>query len=189
LRRELDPVLVPIPLVRRSPPWVRLRKRLFTGKQCEKMLQYANEKGRYYRSGGKALERAVYIRYIYPDDARWAYEKLARAFAEENVWGFALAGIAEPLRIQKYRVGGYTATHTDVDFGAAVHAKITAIVPLVRRASWSGGGLTVGDNGRTPSLDKGDCLFFPSFAPHSVSRVSRGERVVLSAWVAGPPLY
>jgi PKHD-type hydroxylase len=150
-------------------------------------VRFAEENGRYYRSGGKKVKRDVGICYLQPENAPWAFKKIARAFARHNVWGFALSGIVEPMRIQKYGIDGYTRPHTDYDYRTTDMSKITAIVPLVPSRSWSGGDLIIAER-RVPRIGRGDCLFFPSFAMHSVSPVTRGERIVLSAWAAGPRL-
>lgn len=188
MRKEFDEVVYAIPLLIKKPGWTRVKRKLFTPHQCDELVRLATERGTYYHSGGKRISRDVDIRYLYPDEAPWAYEKLSRTFAEENIWNFALTAIVEPMRIQRYRKGGYTKPHSDFDYKADDQSKITAILPLVSHRSWRGGTLSVTHRGVTPALDKGDCLLFPSFAIHGVSRVTQGSRVILSAWVAGPRL-
>src|SRR2546425_142642 len=185
---ELDEDVYPVPQPIRQMDWTRIKRKLFTSDQCDALLRIAETQGRFYRSHGKSIDRDVHIRYLSPHDAPWAYKKIAAAFASENRWGFVLSAIVEPIRIQRYKRGGYTANHTDYDYRSTDQSKITAIVPLVRRSSWEGGDLFVmgAKVRRTP--DKGDCLLFPSFAWHGVSPVMRGVRIVLSAWVAGPRL-
>lgn len=184
---EVDEVIFPIPQTIHKPGWARVCRSLFSADECRELLQFSEEHGRYYRSGGKKIKRDVRICYLHPDDAPWAFTKIAGTFARHNAWGFALSGIVEPMRIQKYGVSGYTRPHVDYDYTSTDQSKITAIVPLVPSRSWSGGDLTVADR-RTARIDRGDCLLFPSFVWHAVSPVTRGERVVLSAWAAGPRL-
>jgi PKHD-type hydroxylase len=184
---EVDEIVFPIPQAISKPGWMQIRPSLFSAEECAELVRFAEESGRYYRSGGKHIKRDVGICYLNPENAPWAFKKIARAFARHNVWGFALSGIVEPMRIQKYGIDGYTRPHTDYDYRTTDMSKITAIVPLVPSRSWSGGDLMIAER-RTPRIGRGDCLFFPSFAMHSVSPVTRGERIVLSAWAAGPRL-
>ena len=184
----LDPSVYPIPQPVRRVEWTRIKRRMFTTAQCDELIRFAETRGRYYRSGGKRIARNVEICYARPQDVAWAYEALAATFATENVWGFVLSAIVEPIRIQRYRRGGYTRHHTDYDYSTTDQSKITAIVPLVRRTSWEGGELFLGGTRVRSVPDQGDCLLFPSFAWHGVSPVTKGVRIVLSAWVAGPRL-
>lgn len=184
---ELDEVIFPVPQRVLKPGWTKVCRSLYSGDECRELLRFAEGGGRYYRSGGKRIKRDVGICYVRPEDAEWAFKKMARAFIQHNIWGFALSGMVEPMRIQKYGVDGYTRPHSDYDYCTDDQSKITAIVPLVSSRKWSGGRLTVAGR-RTARINLGDCLFFPSFSWHAVSPVTRGERIVLSAWVAGPRL-
>jgi 2-oxoglutarate-Fe(II)-dependent oxygenase superfamily protein len=185
---ELDESVYPVPLPIRRLEWMRIKRRLFTVAQCEELVRFATTKGRYYRSAGKQVPRAVDICYADVRDFPWAFEALAATFATENIWGFALTSIVEQLRIQRYRRGGYTKSHSDYDYASTDQSKITAIVPLVPKTSWAGGDFLLRGKKIRGAPDRGDCLLFPSFAWHGVSPVTRGERIVLSAWVAGPRL-
>lgn len=180
--------MYPVPQRYRTIQWIRIKRRLFTRAECDALVRLAESKGRYYKSAGKSITRKVEIRYVGVQNVPWAYKKLAETFATENVWGFVIAGIVEPLRIQKYKRGGYAGHHADYDYPSSDQSKITAIVPLVKRTSWRGGDFFIQGRRVRKALDVGDCLLFPSFAWHGVSRVHRGMRIVLSAWVAGPRL-
>ncbi len=184
---EVDEIVFPVPQTIVKPGWTRVCRSLFSADECRDLLRFSEESGRYYRSGGKKIKRDVGICYVKPEDAPPAFAKIALAFARHNIWGFALSGMVEPMRIQKYGVDGYTRPHSDYDYTSSDQSKITAIVALVPSRSWSGGDLTVAER-RVPRIGLGDCIFFPSFAWHAVTPVTRGERIVLSAWAAGPRL-
>jgi hypothetical protein len=188
MRTTHERVIYPIPQAAHTLDWIRVRRGLLTPTECDQLVEFAETRGRYYRSGGKRISRAVEICYLWPPDAQWAYERIARAFVRENIWGLVLSAIVEPMRIQRYRRGGFTRHHTDYDYRSTDQSKITAIVPLVKRASWQGGDLSVSGHKIRRAIDKGDCLLFPSFAWHGLSPVTHGVRIVLSAWVAGPRL-
>lgn len=186
--KKLDENIYRVPQLTRKIEWTRIRRSLFTPVQCDALVRFADTKGRYYRSGGKLIDRKVEICYVLPQDVPWAYEKIATTFATENVWGFVLSAMVEPMRIQRYRRGSYTGHHTDYDYESTDQSKITAIVPLVRRTSWEGGEFSLRGVRIRKTPDKGDCLVFPSFACHGLSVITKGARIVLSAWVAGPRL-
>lgn len=184
---EFENVVFPIPQAIERPGWVRIARALFSPAQCAELLEWTEEHGRAYRSGGRGIYRRVSFCYLKPEHASWAFEKLALAFVRHNAWGFALSGILEPMRIQKYGVADFTNPHSDYNYVTSDQSKITAVVPLVPARKWAGGRLIVAGR-KIQGIDRGDCVLFPSFAWHSVSPVTRGERVVLSAWAAGPRL-
>jgi len=186
LKRKLDDVLYPISTVRTTPPWFRVKRNCFTQNQCDKVLEYS--RGRKFRAErSRDWDKDVETLDLMPSDVEWVYKKMARVFATENIWNFALTAIVDPVCIQKYEVCGYSGPHTDVDYDTSDHSKLTAIVPLVPNRRWSGGRIRIGGSKKSPSLNKGDCLVFPSFALHEVTKVTRGSRIILSAWAVGPP--
>jgi len=81
-----------------------------------------------------------------------------------------------------------TATFTDYDYTDGDYSKLRIIMPLVDPRKWGGGVLGIGNSLAMPSLRCGDAVVFPSFTLHGVSRVFRGSRIILSAWVSGPAL-
>ena len=184
---EFENVVFPIPQEIKRPGWVRIARTFFSAAECAALLEWVETRGRRYRSGGRGIHRRVSIYYLEPADAPWAFERLAVGFVRHNVWNFALSAIIEPARIQRYGAGDFTRPHSDYNYLNSDQSKITAVVPLVPARKWAGGKLIVAGRKVQP-LDRGDCVFFPSFAWHSVTPVTRGERVVLSAWVAGPRL-
>jgi 2-oxoglutarate-Fe(II)-dependent oxygenase superfamily protein len=184
---EVDEIVFPVPQSISKPGWFSVCRALFAANQCKELIAFAEEHGRFYKSGGQRIKRDVQYCFLRPEELQWPFEKIATAFARYNIWNFALSGIVEPIRIQKYGISGYTRPHSDYDYTSSDMSKITAILPLVPARAWSGGELTVAGK-RMPKIERGDCLFFPSFAWHAVSPVTRGERVVLSAWCAGPRL-
>lgn len=185
--KVLEEVLYPIPTIRSTPPWFRIKRNYFTVNQCEKILRIAKSR-QFRRDHSQDWDKDVDTQYLLPPDAEWVYSKMARVFATENVWNFAVTAIVDPVCIQKYEVGGYNASHSDVDYDTSDHSKLTIIIPLVPSNRWRGGRIKIGGSGVSPSLDRGDCLVFPSFVPHEVTPVTRGARIILSAWAAGPPL-
>lgn len=183
---ETRKILYPVPLDGRKLPSHRIVRRLLNAKECRELVRFAETPGNYEYSNDGVAAHDVHICELPVDEAPWLYEKIGRAAVENNVWGFALAGFAEMMRIQKYEVEGHTEAHTDYCYELLDTSKITAVIPLLERRRWRGGRFTFGNNHRAPRLRRGDCLLFPGFVPHYVTPVTEGERVSLSAWVEGP---
>lgn len=177
-----------MPVALRKGQWTRVRRKLLSDTECGGLVNWAAKQNRYIRSNGRQVDRNVEICYLYPSAAPSIFAKIARTFVEENIWGLALTTMIDPIRVLRYTRGSYSGQHTDFDYATADHSKITAIIPLVRRHAWRGGHIRIGNPRVSPSLDKGDCLLFPSFAMHEVTPVTAGTRIVLAAWVVGPPL-
>lgn len=184
----MNPILEPVPAHDAPLPEFVIRRRMLTPGQCDRVIYEAGLRSRFYRTDGRALAKRVDIAYIYPDRARWLFNKVAKLAAAKNVWRLALSAITEPIRIQRYRRGDYSDIHSDYDQSACDRSKLTLIVPLVEPSTWDGGSLKIGNNLAVPRLERGDAVIFPSFAPHRVDRVTRGTRIILSAWVSGPAL-
>ncbi len=170
--------------VETRPP-LQVARRALTAAQCDQLLRYSKSNRRYYRStAGGARDAEIF--YLYPNDLDWVFPLVLDVALANNIWHLEIAGIAHPMRIQRYSSGGFSDPHTDFDYESPDPSKITAIIPLVRRRSWSGGRLLIGNSARSPTaLEQGDCVLFPSFSMHSVTPVRRGTRVVLSAWLSG----
>jgi PKHD-type hydroxylase len=177
-------ILEPIPIHARPLPQFVAARGLFTLSQCETLL----EKTRFYRSDSESFGRRVDISYLKPEQFGWVFAKIASVASRKNLWGLALSAISEPMRIQRYRRRDYSDPHSDYDYATPDHSKLTVIVPLVDRRDWEGGVLEIGNSFLAPRMQQGDAVIFPSFSLHRVTPVTSGVRIVLSAWISGPPL-
>lgn len=186
-RPEKLEILYPVSLAPVKRPVFVVAKRLFSANQCRELLDFAESHRRFFHHDGSASARDVKIFYLEPTDLKWPFLKIASAASSRNVWNFSLSGFAHAMRIQKYSRGGFTDAHTDFEYESSDPSKITAVIPLVKRRSWTGGQLQIGNHAAAPGMDLGDCVFFPSFYFHWVTPVTRGTRITLSAWLVGPP--
>jgi PKHD-type hydroxylase len=161
-----------------------LARGLFSANQCEMLLS----KTRFYRNDSQYLARRVDISYLKPDKFAWVFEKVESAATNKNVWGLTLSAITESIRIQRYRRRDFSDLHSDYDYPTVDHSKLTVVVPLIDPKEWQGGALEIGNSGVSPRWKQGDAVIFPSFILHRVTRVTKGTRIILSAWISGPPL-
>jgi PKHD-type hydroxylase len=169
----------------RLPEFVTER-RFLTSRECQDLVDAARRTG-YLRSASPHLERRVGISFVSPNASSQLFERIFALARARNVWGIRVSGIYDDMRVQRYSRGDYTASHSDFDYSNRDYSKLTVVVPLVRLSQFEGGELQIGNTLRSPRLNIGDAVVFPSFSPHRVTRVTRGSRVSLSAWLWGPP--
>lgn len=179
------PLLEPVPVLASAMPEFVIQRNALTLHQCEELVSLVR---RFYRSNSRHITKRVDIAYVYPAEAPWLFSKVAKVGATRNVWDLAISAITEPIRIQRYRRGDYSDLHCDYDYTGRDHSKLTITIPLIDPSEWQGGKLEIGNGLVTPNLRRGDAVVFPSFSPHRVTRINRGARIVLSAWLSGPPL-
>ena len=153
---------------------------------CESLVEGRTKRSGYRRSAGRTLERRVDISQVSYPHNKALFDEIATVARRNNVWRLTLGPIYDDMRVQRYRVNDFTETHSDFDYPQGDYAKLTVVIPLVEPTSWEGGELQVGNMRRSPRLLLGDAVIFPSFVQHRVTRVSKGTRVSLSAWMSGP---
>ena len=112
----------------------------------------------------------------------------------DEAWGLELneGGEYQLTHYDAATEGAYH-THIDVDMsgGSAGGRKVSFVLQLSKPSDYAGGDLrlehvTSPDAGQLRRV--GSLLVFPSFIPHSVAPLIRGERWSLVAWLSGPPL-
>ncbi len=125
--------------------------------------------------------------WLLPEHDELVFKRFAKKAVEVNteIWRLSLAGIYEPMSILRYRTGDWTRPHIDTDYRVPDPSKLSCVVQLVPKSSFTGGVLTIAET-ETFHLDIGDAVLFPSHMLHSVSPVETGERLVLVAWIQGP---
>jgi predicted 2-oxoglutarate/Fe(II)-dependent dioxygenase YbiX len=169
------------------PPLV-VERSFLSASECRTFREIHNHRTRYYRSDSERFTRRVDVAYVNRDLAPTLFPQIESLAKRINVWGLALDCVGDDMRIQRYRRNDYTELHSDYDHNTQDFSKLTVVIPLVDRREWEGGELQVGNSLRVARLRMGDAAVFPSFSPHRVTRVTKGTRVVLTAWVVGPPL-
>jgi predicted 2-oxoglutarate/Fe(II)-dependent dioxygenase YbiX len=154
---------------------------------CEALVNGDSKRSGYRRSAGRMLERRVDISHVAFSENRALFDAITSLAKRTNVWRLVLASTCEDMRVQRYRRHDFTDTHTDFDYPSSDYVKLTIVVVLTERSRWKGGELQIGNMRRSPRLDRGDAVIFPSFLQHRVTRVTKGVRLSLSAWISGPP--
>lgn len=108
---------------------------------------------------------------------------------ENRSFGFDISTISQ-IELLKYGVGNKYEMHQDVDwFGYPFQRKLTMIIQLSESDDYEGGDL-VFQHDNTDEVgnkirDKGSIIIFPSMMHHSITPVTRGERLSLVTWIEG----
>ena len=179
-----------------------LKTGAFTPQFCEKALVEMRKKVKMKPAGtlrDNNVRRDIRRSSVgWPDRADHEFiheaDKIAREINQEN-WKFALEGDGE-YQLTHYAVedNGVYHTHIDMDLSGddrASERKISFVVQLSDPLDYFGGELRlehVGTPGPAELRKRGSIIVFPSFVPHSVSPLVRGERWSLVSWLSGPPL-
>lgn len=125
-------------------------------------------------------------------DTRWLYERIAQLIAKINKDKFQFdLDYFQPLQYGKYQEGGHYDWHIDTSPEAAECRKLSVVVSLSDPADYEGGEFQANigghpDQAQTLKLQKGMLIAFPSYLPHRVLPVTKGERLSLVAWAVGP---
>jgi PKHD-type hydroxylase len=139
--------------------------------------------------------RCVRTARVLPEEAPWAFEKLKRYTQYVNhEYRFDLSGLYEDIGIMRYDAGseekkpGRYQWHQDFGGGPYSRRKISIVALLSDPGDFEGGELRMFTqcDERVSLNEQGDTVFFPAWAPHCVTDVTKGVRYSLVAWVSGP---
>jgi PKHD-type hydroxylase len=144
-----------------------------------------------YRSCTAAFLDDLYGDFDYVRRELW---KIASGINDSH-FQYDIGGMPPP-QISKYSdsSSGHYDVHQDHYFGrnqGEEHRKLTLIVQLSEGESYSGGDIDLLDVVERPPRESvrkiGSVLVFPSCLRHSVSCVTKGERISMVCWFTGPP--
>ena len=181
------------------------KRGVFSVSQCAEIVSACREqKGR--ASEQKPAEvgsgvvndevRVTDVQFLYSDvpENRWIFETLCGEVVAANESGFQfdLRSI-QNLQFGTYENGdkGFYGRHVDAgvpDNETLDHRKLSFSVQLSPPDAYEGGDLIVHfDSDPKPAdRDQGAITFFPSYALHEVTPVTKGTRHSLVGWVTGP---
>lgn len=134
--------------------------------------------------------RNVGIKTVSYESCPWIYDKLNQLVWDANqFFRYDLTGFMEQMQLLHYGEdinGGHYDLHQDHGPGPLSTRKLSVIVQLTDPSEYEGCELDVVCSGIGPK-GKGDVVVFPSYTPHSVSALTKGNRNALVVWVNGPP--
>lgn len=111
-------------------------------------------------------------------------------YKEANRNAFSLdASYIPSVQYGEYREGSFYSWHHDINWSADTpyDRKLSVVIQLTDPAEYEGGKFEF-KHVETPEnfITQGSILVFPSYLEHQVTRVSKGLRRSLVAWVEGP---
>lgn len=133
------------------------------------------------------------LTWLSPDpDTQWIIERVQNITSRVNFdkFQFDLEHL-EFLQYGKYKINGHYNWHTDSGPNLPRHRKLSVVLGLSNPDDYEGGEFMINANGNQDScqtfkIRRGDMLFFPSFMPHKVAPVTKGDRMTLVTWAVGP---
>jgi PKHD-type hydroxylase len=131
------------------------------------------------------------IMFIKPGEFDWVYTKLSEASLQANTnrFKFDVLGFQTELQLASYGLNDFFEWHMDFGAGDISNRKLSITVQLSDPDEYEGGELQfmINQNIFTAPKDKGTAIVFPSFALHRVQPVTKGNRMSIVGWIAGPP--
>ena len=95
----------------------------------------------------------------------------------------------QALQHTTYNKGAHYKPHVDVEWetnpeSSIFDRKLSVSILLTDPSEFKGGDLII--EGQKVELVRGGIVVFPSYAPHEVTRVTKGTRTSLVSWIWGP---
>lgn len=133
------------------------------------------------------------VSWILPSEqSEWLYHRMQNLCAKVNLdkFQFDLEKF-EVFQYGKYKEGQFYNWHTDSGPTLPLHRKLSLMVALTPPDEYDGGEICINTNGNQDEplvlkMEPGSVIVIPSWVPHVVKPVTRGERVSLVAWATGP---
>jgi PKHD-type hydroxylase len=133
------------------------------------------------------------VSWILPSEqSEWLYRRMQNLCAKVNSdkFQFDLEKF-EVFQYGKYKEGQFYNWHIDAGPNLMVHRKLSLMVALTPPEEYEGGEICINTNGNQDEplilkMEPGSVIVIPSWVPHVVKPITKGERVSLVAWVTGP---
>jgi len=200
------------PQVRRTahiPEYIKYDN-LFSPPECQAIIDFGhksngfgfasvgtNEPGGYNVDKNYRMVKTVNIR---PEDGfDWLYTRLMQRIVWTNNerFEFDISGLNEYIQLLWYQskeqtaegIAGHYKWHQDIGTYDMSLRKLSIVVQLSKSEDYDGCNLTLQTHRQfeIPERKQGDVIIFPSYLPHMVTPITRGERYSLVLWVSGPP--
>ena len=133
------------------------------------------------------------VSWILPSEqSEWLYYRMQNLCAKVNLdkFQFDLEKF-EVFQYGKYKEGQFYNWHTDSGPTLPLHRKLSLMVALTPPDEYDGGEICINTNGNQDvplvlKMEPGSVIVIPSWVPHIVKPITKGERVSLVAWATGP---
>jgi len=185
--------------VQNVEPWC-FASEIFSTEELDKIIsigenpELSSEMGKGTTVGPTSTARSCFVSWInagIPENA-WIFQRLTSTVNNINdrFFKYDLKTI-DSLQFTKYvsDTEDHYKQHRDMLYSSFTIRKLSFSLMLSDPSEYEGGDLLLhlGDTPEKPKKDKGTIVFFPSFALHEVTPVTKGVRYSLVGWVSGPP--
>lgn len=166
--------------------------------ECQKIINYSKKlnfsQGLVLDNNNEKIEKNSYrdcnVKWLYPDEETiWLYMKLVDAvnFMNDKYFGFDVSHFVENIQLINYKEKkGFYKKHKDATFNGIIR-KLSVSIQLSDEDSYEGGDLLLYEDEKPQQMKrkKGSLIIFPSYVLHEVTKVTKGERNCLVAWITG----
>lgn len=160
---------------------------LLTTQECLKVIDLAHATGWH----DNLLENQVASRYCYVDRGELfdlVEEKIIDNLDRLNPYDFDLFDPpVTQVYVWWYQEGNWLNEHTDYQRYKGCNTRKVNLTTALNEG-FEGGDLTLTDGDHLPlyQVPTGTCAVYPAWAPHRVTKINRGVRYSLAAWLHGP---
>ncbi len=182
---------------------------LFSPPECQNIIDFGKQSNRFdlagigsNEPGGFSVDpkyRMVKTATIAPEDGfDWLYMRIMQrvVWTNNQRFRFDISGLNETIQLLWYQnkddtpdaIPGHYKWHQDIGLGDMSLRKLSVVIQLSKPEDYDGCALTLQTHQllEVPERKQGDMIIFPSYIPHMVTPITRGERFALVLWVSGP---
>lgn len=174
----------------------------FTSEECDRIISLTKASYPVSASVGGSNDSSKIVRQIRSADIydienndknRWIFEKVAMIVSFVNTvhFDYDILGITHSLQLIHYSsdmdIKGHYDWHIDAGPGDPVYRKISLTTQLSNSSDYEGCELIINNHGHEVigTKEKGSVHLFPSYMPHKVNSITKGERYALVIWIHG----
>lgn len=166
--------------------------------QCQEIIALHNNSQNIHKTGRIRSDNTNVVNmkkrdvdvWVIHEEFEWVDALICTAAVSANlVYDFDLVGLVERPQLLRYKAPseGYD-WHLDIGTGDASTRKISISLALNDPNEYEGGQLSFFMTGvQSVDIPQGTAVAFPSFMPHRVEPVTKGERWSLVCWITGQP--
>ena len=175
---------------------------MFTKDECRRIISLANDLYPTNASIGGSTDNSKIDKSIRSADIyvientkenEWIYEKIAKIISVINTihFDYEISGITHGIQLIHYKsdaeIPGHYDWHVDAGNGDVACRKISFTAQLSDPNDYEGCELII-NNHATEAVgikEQGSVSLFPSYMPHVVTPITKGERFALVIWIHG----
>jgi predicted 2-oxoglutarate/Fe(II)-dependent dioxygenase YbiX len=179
-----------------------LESMMFSKEECEKIISYGNDLYPTNASVGGSTDKSKVDASIRSADIyvlenneehKWIYERIAKVVSTINKihFDYEIAGITHGIQLIHYKadadIPGHYDWHVDAGNGEVAVRKISFTGQLSDPNDYEGCELVINNHATevVGKKDRGSIHLFPSYMPHIVTPITKGERYALVIWIHG----